>query len=74
MLVFLIQGSFSFLASAAYAIITNVPRRSLFACGLSGASGWCVYWFAVGLGAIPALGSLLGAISVASVSFFALVG
>lgn len=64
-----VQFSFSFLASAAYAILTNVPRRSLIACGLSGASGWMIYWFAVQLGAVPALGSLLGALSVATVSF-----
>ncbi|ALS00312.1 hypothetical protein ATZ33_02635 [Enterococcus silesiacus] len=65
----LVQFSFSFLASAAYAIITNVPRRSLAACGLSGASGWMLYWLAVQLGANAALGSLLGALGVAAVSF-----
>ena len=65
----LVQFSCSFLASAAYAIITNVPRRSLIACGLSGASGWMFYWFSVQLGATAALGSLLGALSVAAVSF-----
>ncbi|MBO0421383.1 hypothetical protein BCR22_14095 [Enterococcus plantarum] len=65
----LVQFSFSFLASAAYAIITNVPRRSLIACGLSGASGWMFYWFSTQLGANAALGSLLGALSVAAVSF-----
>ncbi|MFD2306148.1 threonine/serine exporter family protein [Enterococcus termitis] len=65
----LVQFSFSFLASSAYAIITNVPRRSLIACGLSGASGWMLYWIALQFGANVALGSLLGALSVASVSF-----
>lgn len=65
----LIQFSFSFLASAAYAIITNVPRRSLTACGVSGASGWIIYWFSIQLGANVALASLLGALSVAAVSF-----
>lgn len=70
MITFLIQFSFSFLAATAYAIITNVPRRSLAACGLSGTAGWIVYWMAVSLGAVPALGSLFGALSVASVSFF----
>lgn len=69
MITILIQFSFSFLASSAYAIITNVPRRSLIACGLSGAAGWMVYWVAIQLGANTALGSLLGALSVAAVSF-----
>ena len=39
-----IQFLFSFLATAAFAIITNVPRRSLICCGLSGAFGWMIYW------------------------------
>ena len=37
-----IQFSFSFLATAAFAIITNVPRRALICCGLSGAFGWMI--------------------------------
>lgn len=65
----LVQFTFSFFASAAFAVITNVPRKSLIACGLSGAAGWMIYWFAIQLGAAPALGSLLGALSVAAVSF-----
>ncbi|MGM0217761.1 threonine/serine exporter family protein [Enterococcus sp. AZ126] len=69
MLNLLIQFSFSFFASAAYAILTNVPRRSLVACGLSGAIGWMLYWLSTQLGANAALGSLLGALSVAAVSF-----
>ncbi|MEI5995371.1 threonine/serine exporter family protein [Candidatus Enterococcus mansonii] len=69
MLNILVQFSFSFLASAAYAILTNVPKRSLIACGLSGASGWMIYWLSIQFGGNAALGSLLGALSVAAVSF-----
>ncbi|MBP2099008.1 threonine/serine exporter family protein [Enterococcus rivorum] len=69
MLTLFIQFSFSFLATAAFAIITNVPRRSLVACGFSGASGWLIYWTTTQMGANVALGSLLGALAVAAVSF-----
>lgn len=64
-----LQISFSFLATAAFAIITNVPRRSLVGCGCSGAAGWLVYWITTQLGANVALASLLGALIVAAISF-----
>lgn len=63
-----IQFSFSFLATAAFAIITNVPRRALICCGLSGAFGWMIYWVCVDLGGMPAFGSLLGSLGVAFIS------
>ncbi|EOI6007045.1 threonine/serine exporter family protein, partial [Enterococcus hirae] len=63
-----IQFSFSFLATAAFAIITNVPRRALICCGLSGAFGWMIYWVCVDLGDTPAFGSLLGSLGVAFIS------
>ena len=43
----LVQFIFSFLASAAFAIIINVPRRSLVACGLTGSVSWMLYWVIV---------------------------
>ena len=63
-----IQFLFSFLATAAFAIITNVPRRALFYCGLSGAFGWMIYWTCVDFGGSPAFGSLLGSLGVAFIS------
>lgn len=69
MLTFFLQCSLSFLASAAYAIITNVPRRSLFFCGLSGSTGWLLYWISLLIGGTNVLGSLLGAMGVATVSY-----
>lgn len=64
----IIQFSFSFLATAAFAIITNVPRRSLVWCGFSGAFGWMIYWICVKFGGSPAFGSLLGSLGVAFIS------
>ncbi|MGC3206603.1 threonine/serine exporter family protein, partial [Enterococcus faecalis] len=40
----LVQFIFSFLASAAFAIIIYVPRRSLVGCGLTGSVSWLRYW------------------------------
>ncbi|WP_159722481.1 threonine/serine exporter family protein [Enterococcus sp. CSURQ0835] len=41
----LLNFGFSFLSTAAFAIITNIPRRALFACGLTGAFGWMIFYF-----------------------------
>ncbi|MCK1994662.1 threonine/serine exporter [Peribacillus muralis] len=37
----------SFIASAAFGIIFNVPKSSLFQCGLVGMIGWIVYYLLV---------------------------
>ncbi|WP_438767697.1 threonine/serine exporter family protein [Enterococcus sp. AZ129] len=69
----LVQFVFSFLASAAFAIIINVPRRSLVACGLTGSVSWMLYWVIVEVfSGNAALGSLIGAVGavgVAAVSY-----
>ena len=39
----LIQFLFSFLSTIAFGVITNVPRRTLLASGLTGAVGWMIY-------------------------------
>ncbi|MFZ1354837.1 MAG: threonine/serine exporter family protein, partial [Enterococcus aquimarinus] len=39
----LIQFLFSFLSTIAFGVITNVPRRTLLASGLTGALGWMIY-------------------------------
>lgn len=64
----LIQFSFSFLATAAFAIITNVPRSALAWCGFSGALGWMIYWVTITFGGNAAFGSLLGSLGVAFIS------
>ncbi|MDA3972959.1 threonine/serine exporter family protein [Enterococcus thailandicus] len=64
----LIQFSFSFLATAAFAIITNVPRSALAWCGFSGALGWMIYWATITFGGNAAFGSLLGSLGVAFIS------
>lgn len=41
---FVVQLSFSYLSTVAFAILINVPRRALNLAGWAGAVGWIVYW------------------------------
>ncbi|EUJ51026.1 threonine/serine exporter family protein [Paenilisteria rocourtiae] len=66
----LMQLAFSFLATLAFAIITNVPRRSLIECGLTGTFGWMTYWILMHLDAGTTMSTLAGAFVVAIASFF----
>nr|WP_221770084.1 threonine/serine exporter family protein [Listeria booriae] len=66
----LMQLIFSFLATMAFAITTNVPRRSLIACGLTGTFGWMTYWILSHLDAGTTMSTLAGAFIVAIASFF----
>ncbi|MCO6019174.1 MULTISPECIES: threonine/serine exporter family protein [Carnobacterium] len=65
-----IQLTFSFLTTAAFAIITNVPKRSLVSCGLTGMLGWIVYWGTGQFGVSNVLATFLGAFTVAIFSHF----
>lgn len=40
----IIQGILSFLAAAAFGVIFNSPKGTLFHCGMVGATGWLVYY------------------------------
>ena len=66
----IVQFSFSFLTTAAFAIITNVPKRSLIACGLTGMLGWMVYWSADSFGSGDVFATFLGAFTVALASYY----
>ncbi len=66
----IVQFSFSFLTTAAFAIITNVPKRSLIACGLTGMLGWMVFWSADSLGSGDVFATFLGAFTVALASYY----
>ncbi|EGO8342726.1 TPA: threonine/serine exporter [Enterococcus faecalis] len=35
---------FSFLATVTFGIITNIPRKALVACGITGMIGWMIYY------------------------------
>lgn len=60
-----VQISFSYLATVAFAIIINVPRRALNLAGWAGAIGWLVYWLLLyQLGTGRMMANLLGAFAI----------
>ncbi|MCI1987433.1 MAG: threonine/serine exporter family protein [Lactobacillus sp.] len=61
----LIQISFSYLSTVAFAIIINVPRKALNLAGWAGAIGWLVYWVLLyDLDVGRMLANLLGAFAI----------
>lgn len=42
-----IQMLFSFVATVSFAIITNIPKRFLFPCGVTGMIGWLIFWVSI---------------------------
>ncbi|KRO18852.1 threonine/serine exporter family protein [Lacticaseibacillus saniviri] len=61
---FLIQLSFSYLATVAFAICINVPRRALNFAGWAGAIGWICYWLLNTHGTGRMFANLIGAVAV----------
>ncbi|HJE15573.1 MAG TPA: threonine/serine exporter family protein [Lapidilactobacillus dextrinicus] len=58
-----VQTTFSYFGTIAFAIMINIPRRALNACGLCGMAGWLTFWllYQVGSGRMVAnvMGSLI---------------
>ncbi len=65
MLLVLRQASLAFVAVLAFAVLFNVPRRSLLACGVTGVCGYLAQMLARDLGATPAGTAFIGASVVA---------
>lgn len=67
----LIHVVFSFIATVAFGVITNIPRRALLACGVTGCFGWVTYWLLHTHGVGMTLANFAGAviIGVASIVF-----
>lgn len=57
-----------FMASYAFAIIFNAPRKELIQCGLSGGLGWVVYFFLLEKTSSPVTSVFFGALTVAACS------
>ncbi|KDR93934.1 Uncharacterized membrane protein YjjB, DUF3815 family [Peptoclostridium litorale DSM 5388] len=64
MLVFVKQFIFSFLPTVGFAILFNAPRSSLFYTGLTGGTGWTIYFFLKHSGFSSPFSSLIAAIVV----------
>lgn len=58
----------SFIASAAFGIIFNVPKKSLFKCGIVGMLGWFIYISFIERQFDPVLATLVASFFVAFVS------
>lgn len=61
---------FSYLSTVTFGIITNVPRKLLNACGITGAVGWLIFWFTKNLESGEIFANFLGAIGIGLVSIF----
>ncbi|WP_127848664.1 threonine/serine exporter family protein [Lacticaseibacillus hulanensis] len=60
----LIQFSFCYASTVAFAICINVPRRGLNCAGIAGMLGWVVYWLLYKAGVSVLIGNLLGAFAI----------
>ncbi|EUJ21123.1 hypothetical protein G161_03198 [Listeria monocytogenes FSL F6-684] len=66
----IIQLVLSYVATVTFAIITNVPKRALNACGITGTFGWMAYWTLMQMDSGTGASSLAGAFVVAVLSHF----
>lgn len=62
---YIIQIIVSFIATACFGIIFNVPIKRVFFCGIVGAMGWIVYYVSIQREIDPVQASFLGAFAVA---------
>lgn len=65
-----LQCIFSYLSTVTFGIITNVPRKLLNACGITGAVGWLIFWFTKNLDSGEIFANFLGAIGIGLMSIF----
>lgn len=66
----IIHCLFSYLSTVTFGIVTNVPRKVLNACGLTGAVGWMIFWFTKNLEAGEIFANFLGAIGIGLLSIY----
>ncbi|WP_207694929.1 hypothetical protein DOK67_0002777 [Enterococcus sp. DIV0212c] len=61
---------FSYLSTVTFGIVTNVPRKVLNACGITGSVGWMIFWLTKNLEAGAIFANFLGAIGIGLVSIY----
>ncbi|MTD39011.1 threonine/serine exporter [Erwinia sp. CPCC 100877] len=66
----IIHCLFSYLSTVTFGIITNVPRRLLHACGVTGIVGWMFFWSVKNFDSGDVLANFLGAIGIGLMSIF----
>ncbi|EOL44237.1 threonine/serine exporter family protein [Enterococcus caccae] len=67
---FVIHCLFSYLSTVTFGIVTNVPRKVLNACGITGAVGWMIYWSTENMDAGGIFANFLGAIGIGMLSIY----
>ncbi|MFC7678739.1 threonine/serine exporter family protein [Paenibacillus sp. GCM10028914] len=60
----------SFIASAAFGMIFNAPRKALLQCGFAGMVGWILYIWLIELEVIPVTATVVAAFCVTMISYF----
>ncbi|MEI5992656.1 threonine/serine exporter family protein [Candidatus Enterococcus mansonii] len=66
----IIHCLFSYLSTVTFGIVTNVPRKLLNTCGITGAVGWMLFWFTKNLESGEIFANFLGAIGIGLMSIF----
>ncbi|ALS00534.1 hypothetical protein ATZ33_03845 [Enterococcus silesiacus] len=61
---------FSYLSTVTFGLVTNVPRKALNACGITGTVGWMIYWSTKNLEAGGIFANFLGAIGIGLLSIY----
>lgn len=69
-MVVIIHCLFSYISTITFGIITNVPRKVLNACGITGAVGWMIFWFTKNLKAEEIFANFLGALGIGLLSIY----
>lgn len=70
MMYYIEQTVTSFIASAAFGMIFNAPRKALWQCGLAGMVGWVLYIWLQDIGIQKLAATVVAAYCVTMISYF----
>lgn len=66
----LIHFIFSYFSTVTFGVVTNVPRRALNTCGITGAIGWMIFWLTKNLETGEIFANFLGSVGIGLISIF----
>ncbi|WP_125604676.1 threonine/serine exporter family protein [Lapidilactobacillus bayanensis] len=58
----IVQTTFSYVGTIAFAIMINIPRRALNACGWCGLAGWLTFWSLYRIGSGRMVANVMGSL------------
>lgn len=64
----ILQTLFSFLATVAFGVLTNIPKKALVTAGITGAVGWVIYWGSMTHGQGLGTSNFLAAVGIGTFS------